>query len=207
MLTYRAQELEPVPTEVELRFVHVDIPALEDRLRSLGATFLSSGMLREVRFAGLSGVRAEYIRARDDGRTIRLQHKAYNGDEHGATERELPLDPGATFESAVDFLTGLGLRRVHRIERHRTQWQLGPSIVTIDQLPRIPPHVEVEAETLEDVHAACARLGLDPKDHAGMGFTDIYRHYGVTLQPGDIVFADPDQSAGQAASQTEQPGQ
>ncbi|HEU5314735.1 MAG TPA: hypothetical protein VFX49_01390 [Chloroflexota bacterium] len=192
-----------MPTEVELRFVHVDIPALEARLRAAGATFLSTGLLREVRFAGLSGSRAEYIRARDDGRAVRLQHKAHDPQGYCATERELPLDPGATFESAIDFLAGLGLKRVHRIERHRTQWQLGPSIVTIDQLPRIPPHVEVEAETLGDVHAACARLGLDPTDHAGAGFIDIYRHYGVNLEPGDdIVFAEPGQ-----VGQSGQPGQ
>jgi adenylate cyclase, class 2 len=179
-----------MPTEVELRFVHVDVPALEARLRQLGATFLStsSGPLREVRFAGLSGRRGEYIRARDDGRTVRLQHKAHDPEGHGATERELPLEPGTTLESATEFLAGLGLRRILRVERRRTQWQLGSAIVTIDQLPRIPPHVEVEAERLEDVHAACAALGLDPADHAGNGFVDIYRHYGVTLQSGDIVF-------------------
>ena len=184
-------------TEIELRFVHVDVPALEQRLRELGATFLSSGPLREVRFAGLSGARGEYIRARDYGRTVRLQHKAHDPAGHGATERELPLEPGTTLEAAVEFLAGLGLKRVHRIERHRTQWQLGPAIVTIDQLPRIPPHVEVEAERLEDVHAACAHLGLDPKDHAGNGFAEIYRHYGVTLEQGDIVFTS--QQAGQQA--------
>jgi hypothetical protein len=44
-----------VPTEVELRVVHVDIPTLEARLRDSGATFLSNGPLREVRLAGLSG--------------------------------------------------------------------------------------------------------------------------------------------------------
>ena len=185
-----------MPTEVELRFVHVDIPALEDRLRALGATFLSSGPLREVRFAGLSASRGEYIRARDDGQSIRLQHKAHDAEGYGAIERELPLDPATTLDTAVEFLAGLGLTRILRVERRRTQWQLGACIVTIDQLPRIPPHVEIEAETLEDVHAACARLGLDPKDHAGSGFVHIYAHYGVTLEPGDIVF-DPQDGAAQ----------
>ena len=178
-----------MPTEVELRFVHVDIPALEQRLRDLGATFLSSVTLREVRFKGLSGDRGEYIRARDDGRLVRLQHKHHSLGSHVATERELPLEPGTTFEAAVEFLTGLGLQRAHRVERRRTQWQLGPAIVIVDQLPRITPHVEVEAERLEDVHAACAQLGLDPADHAGDTFVDIYRHYGVTLEMGeDIAF-------------------
>ena len=175
-------------TEVELRFVRIDIAALEARLRQLGAPLLTSGMLREVRFAGLTGSPGEYIRARDDGRTVRLQHKAHHPQGHSATERELPLEPGTTLDRAVEFLAGLGLRRVHRVERRRAQWQLGPAIVTVDQLPRIPPHVEVEAERIEHVHAACALLGIDPADHAGSGFADIYRHYGVTLEKGDIVF-------------------
>jgi len=178
-------------TEVELRFVHVDVPALKRRLAELGATFLSSVALREVRFAGLSGSPGEYVRARDDGKVVRLQHKAHDPEGHGATERELPLDPGTDLDTAVAFLAGLGLKRQARIERKRAQWALGPCIVSIDQFPRIPPHVEVEAETLEDVHAACARLGLDPKDHAGDGIATIYAHYGVTLEKGDIVFAAP----------------
>ena len=178
----------PVPTEVELRFVHVDIPALERRLRELGATFLSSVTLREERYWGLSGERGEYIRARDDGRVLRLQHKHHAPGSYAATERELTLGPGATFKAAIEFLAGLGLQRMMRIERRRAQWQLGPAIVTVDQMPRIPPHVEVEAETLDDVHAACAQLRLDPADHAGDTFVDIYRHYGVTLEQGDIAF-------------------
>ena len=130
----------------------------------------------------------EYIRARDDDQAVRLQHKAHAPEGHSAIERELTLDPGATLDAAVEFLAGLGLRHLLRVERIRAQWQLGPAIITIDQLPRIPPHVEVEAESLAAVHAACAQLGLDPKDHAGDGFANIYRHYGVTLERGDIVF-------------------
>ena len=175
-------------TEVELRFVHVDVRALETQLRELGATFLSSVALREVRFAGLSGQPGEYIRARDDGERVRLQYKRHDPGGHGAIERELALESGVSLDAAIEFLTGMGLERTLRVERKRAQWALGSAIVSIDQLPRIPPHVEVEAESLEAVHAACAHLGLDPKDHAGEGFVDIYRHYAVTLERGDIVF-------------------
>jgi adenylate cyclase class 2 len=182
-------------TEVELRFVHVDVPALERRLEEAGATFLSRVTLREVRFAGLSGSPVEYIRARHDGRIVRLQHKAHDPEGHGAIERELPLDGGTDLEAAVEFLAGLGLKRQLLIERRRTQWAFGPAIVSVDQFPGIPPHVEVEAESLDDVHAACAQLGLDPKDHAGMGIADIYRHYGVTLQQGDIAFSGEERRA------------
>jgi len=182
-------------TEVELRFVHVDVPALEARLRKLGAAFLSSVTLREVRFAGLSGSPGEYTRARDDGERVRLQYKAHDAAGYGATERELLLDSSVTLEAAVEFLTGMGLKRAFRVERRRAQWALGPAIVSIDQLPRIPPNVEVEAESLEDVHAACAKLGLNPKDHAGSGFVHIYRHYGVTLERGDIVFTEAERRA------------
>ena len=175
-------------TEVELRFVHVDVLTLERLLADLGATLISRGPLREVRFAGLTGNPGEYVRARDDGHVVRLQHKAHDSEGHSAIEREVTLDPAVTLDAAVEFLAGLGLRYLLRVERLRAQWQLGPAIVTIDQLPRIPPHVEVEAESLAAVHAACALLGLEPRDHAGNGFAAIYRHYGVTLERGDIVF-------------------
>src|SRR6266508_756143 len=134
-------------TEAELRFVHVDVPALERRMAEMGATFLSSVTLREVRFRGLSGERGEYIRARDDGRVVRLQHKRQNPGEHSATERELELDPGVSLDAAEEFLSEMGLDRAGRIERRRAQWALGPAttIVSIDQLPRIPPYIEVEA--------------------------------------------------------------
>jgi adenylate cyclase, class 2 len=186
-----------VATEVELRFVHVDIPVLEERLRTVGATFLSSVTLREVRFSGLSGKRGEYIRARDDGRSVRLQHKAHDSEGYGAIERELLLDSGVTLDAAEEFLAGYGLRRTLRIERRRAQWALDPAtiIVSIDQFPGIPPHVEVEAETLEEVHGTCARLGLDPKDHAGDGVIQIYAHYGVTLALGDIIFTPQELAA------------
>lgn len=106
-------------TEVELRFVDVDIPQLGVRLGLNGATFLSSVTLREVRFAGLSGGPGEYIRARDDGRCVKLQHKVHDPVGHGAIERELPLDPAADLDTAVEFLAGLGLRGRYLIERRR----------------------------------------------------------------------------------------
>jgi hypothetical protein len=90
----------------------------------------------------------------------------------------------------------MGLRQWRAVERMRTPYTLGRAIISIDQVPGIPPHVEVEAEALVDVLEACAGLGVHPAAHVDGGFPEICRAHGAEHRlSGDLAFIGDERRA------------
>jgi len=65
------------------------------------------------------------------------------------------------FDTATDFLRGIGIRTVAFQENTREVWMRGDIEATIDTWPGLKPFVEIEGPSESDVRAASSELGFD----------------------------------------------
>ena len=184
-----------VATEVEARILGVDVAALRRRLEVAGAIRTEDALFREVLFWCVSGSPHEYVRVRDDGRSVILTHKRRDVDAEVREAAETETTAG-DFAAAVAIFEGAGLRRMIYREKRRTSYRLGETTVSIDQYPGIPAYAEIESSDAATVRDACITLGIDPARHFSGGVVDVYRHYGKPLAPGEpLAFDDAERQA------------
>lgn len=64
-------------------------------------------------------------------------------------------------------------------EKRRTTWKRGTTTFDIDEWPRIPPLLEVEAQSWEEVDGAIRELGYDLLSKKVCSASQVYRIYGI----------------------------
>lgn len=149
--------------ELEARFLGVDIPDFKQRLSKLGAKDLGSDHLKEVIFFDKDLTWQEnkktVVRLRQTKTGIHLAYKHAAEDTlHGTEEIEFDV---SNLEKAKLFLERCGLVAYCYQEKHRHSYKLGNVVIDIDSWPKIPPYVEIEGESEEELKEAAAKLGLD----------------------------------------------
>lgn len=67
-------------------------------------------------------------------------------------------------------------------ENRRTSYTLGPVRLEIDEWPRIPPYLEIEADDAGQVwETAAAALVIDRERLTSVNTTEVYAPYGIDL--------------------------
>ena len=81
------------------------------------------------------------------------------------------------FRQAELILNALGLKRVKYWEKYRTSYHLGKVKVEIDELPGIPPFIELEGNR-EEIEKFVSLLGFSMEDTTSMHGGKILKKYG-----------------------------
>ncbi len=167
-----------MPTkETEAKFLDVDFAKIREKLGVVGAKQLRP--MTQLRRAILEtpAMRAvgAFARVRDEGDgTITLTYKQHAKLElGGATEISLVVDD---FQKAIEIAEEFGLTYKSYQESRREIWQLGDTMIMLDEWPWLNSFVEVEAETAEAVKMAADRLGFDWQDAIFGGIMIAYQH-------------------------------
>lgn len=179
-------------TERETKFLDIDAEAVLARLHELGAKEKYNGRIL-----------AEYYdypddTLRDKGRSWRLRHKVATdevaltskeklSDKHGVRvcmEHEIAVvqHGPAQYLQMQKLLQGLGLIVYRTVDKHRHAFTLNGVSFDIDRLisasgSNIPPLLEIEADTNEQIAAAAALLGLDMKHAKAWSTRKTLKHY------------------------------
>jgi len=66
-------------------------------------------------------------------------------------------------------------------ENRRTSFTLAGAHLEIDEWPRIPPYLEIEADTREDVLRVAGLLGYREDHLTAANTVDVYAGYGIDL--------------------------
>lgn len=163
-------------TEIEVKFVDVDIEDIRARLKKAGATLEHS--MRDMRRALIEEDHHTadnmFIRIRDEGdkTTLTLKKKTKSLKESTIDSTyEIETTIG-DFDTAVELFKVAGWHYTTYQESRRETWYLGEVEVVIDEWPWINPYIEIEAETEEAVRAAAADLGFN-WDTAMFGSVDV----------------------------------
>ncbi len=174
-------------TEIEVKFVGIDIAAMRAKLEAAGAVLEQPlRLMRRQVFYLVDGDKDAYVRVRDEGDKATMTFKRFEseGGLHGAKEIEVVV---SDFGDAKDILKSSGLVPKSYQETRRETWTLGDAEVVIDEWPWLEPFIEIEGKSEEAVRAAAAALGFDWNDAVFGAVTQAYRAQYANLPPDFIM--------------------
>jgi predicted adenylyl cyclase CyaB len=170
-------------TEIEVKILEVDPEALARKLDELGAEKASEAELETLFFDypnGSLGKGRNLLRLRRSGELSWLTYKGYLADP-GAKVREEWEVKVSDFGLARKILEALGLQARLRILKHRLTYRLERATLAIDrhqeEFARIPPLLEIEAPSVEEVRAVARLLGFSPEQCLAWDFAQLLAHY------------------------------
>jgi adenylate cyclase class 2 len=163
-------------TEIEAKFLHIDIDEMRHRLTQTGASLATPERLMRRRVFdfphGALAKRDAWVRVRDEGDRITMSVKEGSGNDiHSIREALVTV---TDFDTATDFLTGLGLQLKAFQENRRESWRLGEVEIDLDTWPWVDPVIEIEGPHASSVQAAAETLGLDWKQAVFGGIEPVY---------------------------------
>jgi len=161
-------------TEIEVKFLNIDIDAMREKLKAVGAHLEQPmRLMRRQVFHLVTPSERAYVRVRDEGHKATMTFKRFEGDGlHAAKEAEVDV---SDFETAVKILEESGLKLKSYQESKRETWHVGEVEVVIDEWPWAPPFVEIEGPSEDEVRKVTADLGLNWNDAAFGGVAEVYK--------------------------------
>ena len=163
-------------SEIEVKFLDVDIDDVRARLAAAGATL--EHPMRDMKRALIEEshhvAENSFIRIRDEGDKTTLTFKRRSlADEETTIDstKEIETTVG-DFETAVQIFAEAGWNYTTKQESRRETWHLDGAEVVIDEWPWINPYVEIEADTEVLVRDVAAKLKFD-RANAVFGSVDV----------------------------------
>ncbi|MDQ3098628.1 MAG: hypothetical protein M3Q44_02685 [bacterium] len=172
--------------EIELKFLNIDVPSFEEKLKMIGAKFVRDDSLEEWLFW-----RPEWkefrgrVRLRTSGDVHQVAYKeTTRGTGEGNLELEFEVSDSNT---ALKFLKKvISSEDIRHQQKRRKSYSVEmdgvPVTIDIDFWPRIPPYVEIESTDRAAIDKVVSLLGLDLKDAVELDARDIYgKIYGIEI--------------------------
>ncbi|THA25662.1 CYTH domain-containing protein [Streptomyces sp. RKND-216] len=187
--------------EYEAKFLNIDVDAVREQLRAVGAqrTFEKTLFTRLI-FENNAVQGEQWLRLRNEGgkTTLTLKQVSDAFTIHGTTEIEIEVN---SLDTTTELLKALGLRQVRYQQNYREEWQLGHITYDLDTWPDLPTFLEIEGPSEDAVRTAVVDLGYDYNE-ARYGSIDlIYKSEAArdilaepTLLFGDGKAASPQRS-------------
>ncbi len=166
-------------TEFEVKILNVDVAAFKKKLAEVGAKKHKEREMRRYVYDIEKGNENSWIRLRDKGGKVALTIKEIKNDEIGGTE-EIEVEV-SDFEMTNKLLERLGFSGKAYQENKRISYRLNDVKIEIDSWPKIPPYVEIEAETAEKVWETVELLGYEKEDTTSIGVMKVYKKYGIDI--------------------------
>ncbi|MEU0074789.1 CYTH domain-containing protein [Streptomyces sp. NPDC006332] len=135
--------------------------------------------MRRYVYDTIPAVPGRWVRLRDSGTDVTLCVKQTTTDAvDGTHETEVTVD---SFEEAAALLQLTGLTPRSYQETRRTSYILGAVRLEVDEWPRIPPYLEIEADDETQVWTAATALGIDHDHLTSINTVKVYSLYGIDL--------------------------
>ncbi len=176
-------------TEIEAKFLDIDVESLRSLLRTLGADpVYSERLMKRKTYDDQDGRMYKvggWVRLRHEGDKITLSYKQLNDRTlRGTKEVTVEIDD---FDLADSFLRSIGLILKSDQETKRELWKLNDAEITIDTWPWIPAFVEIEAGSEEIVRSVAEKLDFKwSKAMHGSVETVYQKYYNVTEKEVDF---------------------
>ncbi|MFI9632628.1 class IV adenylate cyclase [Nocardia sp. NPDC051929] len=176
-----------MPIEHEAKILDIDPGAIEQHIIDKGGRKLGERFMRRYVYDITPGDDSKWIRLRDNGNGTTLAVKHITSDAiDGTHEVEVSVDD---FAAANALLEMLGFTAKSYQETKRISFVLDGAQLEIDTWPRIPPYLEIEAATKDDVIRIAGLLGYTEADLTGENTIKIYARHGIDLNTvGELRF-------------------
>ncbi|MFH8518844.1 class IV adenylate cyclase [Streptomyces gelaticus] len=167
--------------EYEVKALGIDPADIARRIFAAGGTEAAPArIVRRYVYDTVLPVPGRWVRLRDTGVAVTLCVKEISTDAiDGTRETEVTVDD---FTEAATLLRLAGLTPRGYQENRRTSYRLGAVRLEVDEWPRIPPYLEIEADDEAQVWETAAALGLARDDLTSINTTKVYSLYGIDLE-------------------------
>jgi adenylate cyclase class 2 len=169
-----------MPTEFEAKILDIDpVKAAQMIIARGGRQAGETVLLRRYVYDISPGDKSRWIRLRDtgSGSTLTVKEIRHDGID-GTDETEVGVDQ---FEAANDLLGKLGFTPRSYQENKRTSFLLDDARLEIDEWPLIPPYLEIEAGSREEVLRTATLLGYSEPDLTAENTVNVYARHGIDL--------------------------
>lgn len=165
--------------EIEVKFLISNLPALLNKIESLGALTLRPRMLEiNLRFDTpnhkLSEC-AQVLRLRQDDQAI-LTFKSPGEIVNGVISRTELEVVVSNFQTARAILEALGFQVFMTYEKYRQNFKLNDLVASVDEMP-YGNFIELEGSSPEHVRATADLLGLDWNQRINLSYTALLGLY------------------------------
>ncbi|MBN1793112.1 class IV adenylate cyclase [Candidatus Woesearchaeota archaeon] len=165
--------------EVEVKFLEINKAEIIGKLESIGAKKVFEGRIVPSFFDYPDDSLRKKdqilrLRKRGDETELAFKQKKQYPEAKVAEETELNVDD---FETMRQILLRLGMKEVARKPKQRISYATEHAHYEIDTYEGLPPYLEVEAESFEDLKKAVERLGFSMKDSKPWSGRQLLKHY------------------------------
>ncbi|MCK5473911.1 MAG: adenylate cyclase [Candidatus Aenigmarchaeota archaeon] len=173
-------------TEFEVKILDIDVAYIQSKLESIGANMhLEKRKMMRFVYELHPPKEDAWLRLRDDGEIITLCVKEIRADTiDGTKQHEKVVD---NFYKTHHQLLKSDHTPIAYQENERISYMLDGTAIEIDFWPGIPPYLEIEGRSVEEVETVVFRLGYAIEDTTTLGVPDIYKSYGRCIEDHNIV--------------------
>ncbi len=164
-------------TEFEVKILDIDVDEIVSKLESLGAEKIGEKEQRRFVYDFNPVKENSWVRLRTDSQKTTLTIKEIQNDEiDGTKEIEIEVDD---FESTNLLLEKLGYKHKAYQENKRISYILDGVEIEIDFWPLIPPYLEIEGQSVDEVKKMVRKLGYELKQTTSINTKKVYEKYGI----------------------------
>ena len=169
-----------MPVEHEAKVLDIDPEAVTARILAAGGRQVAGPRLMRRHVYGIvPGDMSKWIRLRDTGTETTLCVKEIRSDAiDGTLEVETAV---GDFAAASEILGLLGFTPKSYQENKRTSLSLGSVRLEIDEWPLIPPYLEIEGDTKDDVLRVAKVLGYTEDQLTSENTIKVYARYDIDI--------------------------
>lgn len=168
-----------MPIEHEAKVLDITPEDIERLILDRGGQKLGDKFMRRFVYDVVPGDRSKWIRLRDTGTETTLTVKEITSDEiDGTHEVEVEVDDFATTNALLEML---GYTPKSYQENKRTSFMLDGAQLEIDTWPLIPPYLEIEAGSKDEVVRVAGLLDYREDQLTGENTLKVYARYGIDL--------------------------
>ncbi|MGB9732867.1 MAG: class IV adenylate cyclase [Candidatus Micrarchaeales archaeon] len=171
--------------EIETKIDGIDVKEVKKALKRLGANAAKSKLFRRYVF-NLEEKAGEdrFIRLRSDGKKSTLTYKHRQGTSLANTE-EVETEV-KDFDATARILSAILPEPLYQ-ENKRTSYNLDGVEISIDEWPKLPPILEIEADSEEKIKETIDKLGIKGRVLGNISWEKVYSLYGMDLRKFKIL--------------------
>lgn len=165
--------------EFETKILDINVESMKKLLKEIGAIFIKEKFQQRYVYDFTPVNPDSWVRLRTDGSKTTLTIKEIHSDHvDGTKELEVVVD---NFDVMHALLQKLGYSPRAYQENKRTSYTLHGVDIEIDEWPMIPPYIEIEGKSVEQVETVVNLLVNDMSETTAMNTTKVYAKYGIDL--------------------------
>lgn len=162
-------------TEYEIRVLEIDQTKIEEKLNQLGAKYVDSFDQKRYVYDLNPKEKGKWIRLRTNGKKTTLTYKdIVSNTIDGTKEIEVTV---SDFEKTNALLNKMGFIHKGYQENKRIRYDLNGCEIDLDFWPLIPPYLEIEASSEEEVLQVLKLLELEEEKVTTLNCEDIYLEF------------------------------